>query len=111
VSTVNAGSASLERDASEAGQKTSLASSTLAPAPEASKPDSLFLTLEEAAGRLRLSARTVRELTRTGSVPHRKTPGGRRCLFLPDELDAWMLGAELDVQELPRGGRVVRPRS
>jgi excisionase family DNA binding protein len=111
VSTVNAGSAPLTRDATEAGQKTSPASSTLAPAPEASKPDSPFLTLEEAAVRLRLSARSMRELTRTATVPHRKTPGGRRCLFLADELDAWMLGAELDVRELPRGGRVVRPRS
>ena len=44
-----------------------------------------------------------------GTVPHRKPPGGRRCLFIEDEVRAWVDGAALEVVELPRGGRVVRP--
>jgi hypothetical protein len=38
-------------------------------------------------------------------------PHGRRCLFDPNELKAWMDGAELERVDLPHGGRVVRPRS
>jgi len=30
-------------------------------------------------------------------------------LFRVDWLDAWEQGAKLEVRELPRGGRVVRP--
>jgi hypothetical protein len=33
-------------------------------------------------------------------------PGTRRCLFVRDELDLWLDGAELEVQDLPLGGRV-----
>jgi excisionase family DNA binding protein len=68
-----------------------------------------FLTTEEVAGRLRCSVRTVRELTRLNEIPHRKLPGGRRCLFLEAELQAWENGAQLHVLPLARGGRVVKP--
>lgn len=68
-----------------------------------------YLLVEDVAERLHCSTRTVHELTRTLAIPHRRLPGGRRCLFRPDELEAWENGAALEVVEQPRGGRVVRP--
>jgi len=72
---------------------------------------SLYLVVEDVAERLHCSTRTVHELTRTSSIPHRRLPGSRRCLFRTDELEAWEDGALLEVHELPGGGRVVTPRS
>jgi excisionase family DNA binding protein len=69
-----------------------------------------YLLVEDVAERLRCSRRTVHELTRTHAIPHRRLPGSRRCLFRPEELDAWEDGAPLEVTALPRGGRVVSPR-
>src|SRR5215203_6114917 len=69
-----------------------------------------YLVVADVAERLRCSTRTVHELTRTCSIPHRRLPGTRRCLFRPDELEAWEDGAPLNVVELPRGGRLVTPR-
>ena len=77
-------------------------------APRASTPSS-FLVTEEVAARLRCSVRTIHELTRAKAIPHRKLPGARRCLFREDELLAWEEGTDLEVLELPDGGRVVRP--
>src|SRR3954471_10997578 len=74
-------------------------------------PGGPFLTVEDIAELLHCSRRSVHELTRTGRIPHRRIEGTRRCLFVPDELDAWLDGAELKVLETPRGGRVVRPRT
>lgn len=68
------------------------------------------MLVEDVAGRYHVSVRTVRELTRTGAIPHRRLPGSRRCLFLEVELQSWDDGAELEVRELARGGRVVKPR-
>jgi excisionase family DNA binding protein len=68
-----------------------------------------YLLVEDVAERLRCSTRTVHELTRTSSIPHRRLPGTRRCLFRRDELEAWENGSALQVKELPRGGRVVTP--
>ena len=68
-----------------------------------------FLTAPEVAARLRCSVRSIHELTRGSKIPHRKLPGSRRCLFRPDELEAWENGAPLEVIQLPRGGRLVRP--
>jgi excisionase family DNA binding protein len=68
-----------------------------------------FLTCEEVAERLRCSVRSVHELTRTNSVPFRRLPGQRRCLFVEAELVAWEDGARLEVVELEHGGRVVKP--
>lgn len=71
---------------------------------------SAYVTVEEAADLLRVSRRTVHELTRTARIPHRRLAGTRRCLFLPDELDAWLNGSPLEVTELDGGGRLVTPR-
>jgi hypothetical protein len=68
------------------------------------------LLVEDVAARLHCSARTIHELTRTLAIPHRRLPGSRRCLFLVAELEAWEDGAELEVRELGRGGRIIRPR-
>jgi excisionase family DNA binding protein len=70
-----------------------------------------YLLVEDVARRLRCSRRTVHELTRTCAIPHRRLPGGRRCLFREDELEACEAGAPLEVVELARGGRVVRPKA
>jgi excisionase family DNA binding protein len=69
-----------------------------------------YLLVADVAERLRCSTRTVHELTRTSSIPHRRLPGSRRCLFRSDELEAWENGTPLEVTALPRNGRVVSPR-
>lgn len=69
-----------------------------------------FLLVEDVAEMLGCSPRTVHERTRLREIPHRKPAGVRRVLFLEDELRAWLDGAPLEVEELPRGGRVVRPK-
>ena len=68
-----------------------------------------YLTVAEVAERLRCSTRSVHELTRRRRIPHRRLPGGRRCLFLAAELEAWEAGAALETLERPEGGRIVRP--
>ena len=70
-----------------------------------------YLLVEDVAERLRCSRRTIHELTRTNSIPHRRLPGSRRCLFREDELAAWEDGARLEVVEVSHGGRIVRPRA
>jgi excisionase family DNA binding protein len=70
-----------------------------------------YLLVEDVAERLRCSRRTIHELTRTSSIPHRRLPGSRRCLFREDELAAWEDGAPLEVIEVSKSGRVVRPRA
>jgi hypothetical protein len=69
-----------------------------------------FLLVEDVAERWHCSVRSVHEATRTLSVPHLKRPGSRRILFREDWLAAFESGAELEVVEQARGGRVVRPR-
>lgn len=71
------------------------------------RAESPYLLTEDVAARLHVSVRTVRELTRTAAIPHRRLAGTRRCLFLEHELVAWENGGELQLRELPRGGRVV----
>jgi excisionase family DNA binding protein len=68
-----------------------------------------YVLVEDVAERLHCSTRTVHELTRTNSIPHRRLPGSRRCLFRVDELELWENGASLEVTTLPRGGRIVTP--
>lgn len=68
-----------------------------------------YLLVEDVCERLHVRPRTVHEWTRLFEIPHRKLPGSRRCLFLEAELEAWESGAELEVLELRRGGRIVRP--
>jgi excisionase family DNA binding protein len=69
-----------------------------------------YLLVEDIARLLGCSVRTVHERTRLAEIPHRRPPGARRCLFLADEIKAWLDGAPLEFVELPQGGRVVRPR-
>jgi excisionase family DNA binding protein len=68
-----------------------------------------FLTVEQVAELLHMSKRTVHELTRTCAIPHRRIGGTRRCLFVRDELDAWLDGATIETRDAPNGGRIVRP--
>jgi excisionase family DNA binding protein len=72
-----------------------------------------FLLVEDVAGLLGLSVRSVHELTRQRRIPCRRIPGTRRVLFDEDELRAWVdeggAGA-LEVIEGRDGGLVVRPR-
>ena len=51
----------------------------------------------------------VREMARTGRMPHRKPAGTNRLLFLAGELDAWDDGTPLQSVRVAKGGRVVRP--
>jgi hypothetical protein len=71
-----------------------------------------LLTVEKLTESLAgLSKRTIHEYTRKDLIPHRVLPHGRRCLFDPDEVQAWMNGAvDLERIDLPHGGRIVRPR-
>jgi Helix-turn-helix domain len=68
-----------------------------------------YLDVSDVAERLRCSTRSIHELTRLNRIPHRKLPGGRRCLFLENELRAWEDGADVEVVLRPNGGRIVRP--
>ena len=69
-----------------------------------------FLLVGDVAEMLGCSVRTIHERARLGEIPHRKPSGARRLLFTESELQAWLDGAELDRLELPRGGRVVKPK-
>lgn len=69
-----------------------------------------FLTVDEVAAMLRTSRRVVHEWTRLRQIPHRRLPGQRRCLFVRTEVEQWVTDApELEVIELAKGGRIVRP--
>jgi predicted DNA-binding transcriptional regulator AlpA len=68
-----------------------------------------YSSVEAVAERYGWSAWTVYDRARRGLLPHRKPIGTRKLLFLEHELDAWDDGAQLEVQELADGGRVVRP--
>lgn len=69
-----------------------------------------FLTVDETADLLRCSRRVIHEFTRTRTIPHRRLPGQRRILFLQAEVETWVTDQpELEVIELERGGRIVRP--
>jgi excisionase family DNA binding protein len=70
-----------------------------------------YLLVEDVAPLLGMSKRTVHELTRTGRIPHRVLPHGRRCLFEKAWLEAWADGAELERVDLVGGGRIVRPKA
>ena len=58
-----------------------------------------------------LSRRVVHGLAAERRIPHRKLPASRPLLFLVAEIDEWISEQpELEVVELDRGGRIVRPR-
>jgi len=69
-----------------------------------------FLFVEDVAERERCSTRTIHERARLGEIPHLKRPGSRRLLFREDWLAAYDDGAQLEVVDQPRGGRIVRPK-
>jgi len=68
-----------------------------------------YLLVADVAELLGCSVRTVHERARLCEIPHRKPPGTRRLLFIESELRQWLDGAGLEVQTLPRDGRVVKP--
>jgi hypothetical protein len=69
-----------------------------------------FLVVEEVAARYRTSEWGIRDLARRRQIPHFRREGSRRLLFRPDWLDSFDAGAtDLEVVELARGGRIVRP--
>lgn len=70
-----------------------------------------YMLVEDVCALLACSKRTVHERARLGEIPHRRPPAARRLLFLEAEIRAWLDGAPLECVELPRGGRVVRPRT
>jgi excisionase family DNA binding protein len=70
-----------------------------------------YLSLDQAARLLGLSAYTVRTRAAVGEIPHRKLAGSSRILFLEAELVAWVDGAELERVDTRDGARVVRPKS
>lgn len=51
-----------------------------------------LMVLEEVAKALRVSPRTVSEMMRARSIPHRRLRGLRRCLFIQQELAEWLDG-------------------
>jgi excisionase family DNA binding protein len=70
-----------------------------------------LLHVEAVAELLGLSVRTVHELTRKREIPFRRIPGTRRCLFVKEEVIAWVdAGGTLPLQvvEGERGAVVVR---
>jgi DNA-binding transcriptional MerR regulator len=70
-----------------------------------------YLNTAEAAARLRISTRTIKEHARRGLIPHRKlTAGTSALLFLPAELDHWInTGCTLQTLDTPAGGRICKP--
>jgi excisionase family DNA binding protein len=66
-----------------------------------------YLTVEEVAELLRSTPRSVHGLTQQNRIPCRRLPGVRRLLFVEEELEAWINGAELEVVD---DGRVVRAK-
>ena len=68
-----------------------------------------YLLVEDVAALNGCSKRTIHELTRTGRIPHRVLPYGRRVLFERDWLSRWADGCELERVDLEGGGRIVRP--
>jgi len=89
-----------------ATQTTTTRQNTSSPTGSASSP---FLTANEVAARLRCSLRTVHELARRNEIPLRRLPGCRRLLFATEHLEQWEDGAHLEIVQLGRGGRLVRP--
>jgi hypothetical protein len=75
------------------------------------RASSPFLLVEDVAEREQCSTRTIYEWARLAEIPHLKRSGSNRLLFRLDWLEEWDQGAELVIEERPRGGRIVRPRA
>jgi hypothetical protein len=70
-----------------------------------------YVRVPDVAARFGQSERWVHERTRTNQIPHLVLPGSRPCLFRIDWLEAWEMGAALEIVEPAHGGRIVRPVS
>ena len=70
-----------------------------------------YLVAKEAAEYARMTLRSLHERTSQRTIPFRKLAGSRRLLFTPDDLDAWLDGAPLEVTEKPDGSIIVRPKA
>lgn len=68
-----------------------------------------LLHVEDVAKLLGASRSSVQERAARGLIPNRRLPKTRRIIFVRDDLDAWLSGAELETIPLACGGRVVRP--
>lgn len=70
-----------------------------------------YLHTSDVAAICGVEERTVREWTRTYRVPHRRLPKVRRCLFIEEEVRAWVDDPTipLDVKRGADGARVVKP--
>ena len=69
-------------------------------------------TLEQISELLHRSPRAIHALTAARRIPFRRIAGTRRCLFLEDEVLAWVDAGgalPLEVIETDGGGVVVRP--
>jgi Helix-turn-helix domain len=70
-----------------------------------------YLVSAEVADQLHWSVRKVQDMSRRGLIPYVRIGGTRPYLHDPDQLDAWLAGAELEIVDLPRGGRLVRAKA
>lgn len=68
-----------------------------------------YLTTEEIAEQLHCSRRTISALVSAGRIPYRRVRGVRRTFFVPDEIEAWINGADLETVN-SNGGKIVRPK-
>lgn len=65
---------------------------------------------EEVAPLVGMAPSTLAEHCRRGRFPHRRLPGTRRLLFPAADVQAYLDGCDLEVRELARGGRIVKPK-
>jgi hypothetical protein len=68
-----------------------------------------WLDAKAAAEHLNFSPRQLHERTAARAIPLRQPANTRKMLFLREELDAYVNGAELETVETPNGGLIVRP--
>jgi excisionase family DNA binding protein len=68
-----------------------------------------YLVAKEAAEYCRMTLRSLHERTANRSIPYRRIAGMRKLLFLREELDAFLEGADLETIEKADGSLIVRP--
>lgn len=69
-----------------------------------------YIGVSEVAVRYRTSKTTVYEWIRKEAVPYRKIAGMKAVLFLPEHLDAFDDGCELESVRV-KGGKIIRPKT
>jgi len=72
-----------------------------------------FLDIDGAAELLVSSRRVLHQLASERRIPHRRLPGQRKLVFVRAELESFVIDPtlELEVVELERNGRIVRPKA